>query len=58
MANELSGTIVVPGWVKRRNRLVNRDCLDLDGRDHTYHYIKNVLGLEPEACGVFLKPEE
>lgn len=58
MPNKLPETIDVPVWVKKGNRLVNRSCLELDDPDHTYHYIKNALGLEPEDYGVFLKREE
>jgi len=45
--------IEVPVWYDTGNGLiVRRDCLSIDNPDHTYNYMKNVLGVVPEDYGI------
>jgi hypothetical protein len=46
-------TIDIPVWVKRGSMLIRRDCLDGDDPDHTYNYVKDVMGFRPEDYGVY-----
>lgn len=44
--------IEVPVWCKKGMMFVRRDSLPGDDPDHTYNYIKDVLGLRPEDYGI------
>ena len=45
--------IEVPVWYDTGNGLiVRRDCLSIDNPEHTYNYMKNVMGVTPEDYGI------
>lgn len=44
--------ISIPVWWRGGGMMYRRDCLPEDHPEHTYNYIKRVLGLEPEKYGI------
>jgi len=48
-----SEQIEVPVWYDTGGGMIQRrDCLSPDNPEHTYNYMKNVMGVTPEDYGV------
>ena len=45
-------TIEYSSWWKNGGMLINRDCLPPTHPEHTYNYVKNTLGVDPEVYGI------
>lgn len=50
--SEQPKTIKISTYVSKGSMLVLRDALHWDDPDHTYNYVKNVLGVDPEDYGI------
>ena len=48
----MTDELKVPVWVKQGDMLIRRDCLHHDDPDHTYNYVKTILGVVPEEYGI------